>query len=1026
MGESIIEWPRLIEVLRVYVYIKDEVSNFPKALQSHRWNRQVGVFEVQSSSCWCPSSAVYWVIDSGFREDRAYTGEKRKHKVCRRMKRILKSEAGVMVLVIMSNLITANRDSGNVRLLGNNLHQPHAGYVNMESDRVQRILDHIKGSLKESFQQLQQQKLSMDSLQELQSGHEGLLEISKIDKVSPEWSEVPPEGIHNHIHRDYHKLSNIHEPLVKVLEAATDNHEPTGSANEIFGNILKPLDKVKNILQNGHKLEAKSSDALVNSQTPISLAQVSHDGSKESLDNRVRGVRSDLKSSDNTEKQSGNMIYFDRRQKRSVIIDESPLDIRKHSVNDPLCTRSAQKEVKETHESIPDPYKSCNPENVCSNQLLSRNISPTVQQIPSIVMSSSFYRTNQHLYPSLKQEDSKYQETIVSVLPAEAFMKEKQEFTSGYNSPLRIFEDSSTKHKNEKPILIGINEELHEESNSKTGIYLCTRNRKLKDVVGSGQEDNEQDIAAYTESTLGYSAKDAILKTEAKRKTTLVPDDQSQAGIKLGGFLIDVLLTTGHVDIHILTRGQIVKGLDKVAYLLSGRYIQIEIWTNLKRFLSHLGPTEGYLSTDQFIVYGTSFDVLDIIKQRRNFMDVINIGLTTWYYVILDLHAESQMLADALEEGSTCVLLRPSLYGEYWVAYTLISPGDGSKYFSYVGTWTEKCGLQLTREIFPKRARNLRGRSLIVGVINKPRVLQIKELTNSSSSTMHGYSYDILVILQEHHNFSIIPTIYTHWGSPDENGSWDGVIGALHQKEIDFSPMDFTPTMESRESRPQVNETVLRHLYCFLNCCHLMNTVLRFTAVIDNHEKLSSNTRVIPVTEVHSNTMTMLMESDRKSFQKLVARIQLLEPSFIDTAKFFDGIAAGKWAFVDTASSSYGRALDYENERGRCRFYKSRSSIVGGLDAWPFPRNSPVHATLSKSLKWLRYYGILEHIKARYYRPRCYSTKDAKKNNEGSKKMDLGKMQASFYILGLGLCLGFLNFLAELLLFFFKRCCGRE
>lgn len=58
-----------------------------------------------------------------------------------------------------------------------------------------------------------------------------------------------------------------------------------------------------------------------------------------------------------------------------------------------------------------------------------------------------------------------------------------------------------------------------------------------------------------------------------------------------------------------------MEGLDTVAFMCNQRYISIEIWVDVYYFLTHLGPTEGYLSTDQFLVYGTSYDILTIITQ---------------------------------------------------------------------------------------------------------------------------------------------------------------------------------------------------------------------------------------------------------------------------------------------------------------------------------------------------------------------------------------------------------------------------
>ncbi|XP_037776934.1 glutamate receptor ionotropic, delta-1-like [Penaeus monodon] len=179
-------------------------------------------------------------------------------------------------------------------------------------------------------------------------------------------------------------------------------------------------------------------------------------------------------------------------------------------------------------------------------------------------------------------------------------------------------------------------------------------------------------------------------------------------------------------------------------------------------------------------------------KERSN-------KLTTWYYVVMDNELANQEIADALEEGSISLLMRPSLFREDdWIAYTLVSPGGGSKYFRAVGRWTEQGGLEVRRDLFPPISLDLRGRNLLIGVINKPRVLEFRD-EQGRWTDLRGYSAAILKELQQVLNFTVSLREFEFWGSPDANGHWDGVIGALFDKEIDFSPMDFTPTKESRE-----------------------------------------------------------------------------------------------------------------------------------------------------------------------------------------------------------------------------------
>ena len=55
----------------------------------------------------------------------------------------------------------------------------------------------------------------------------------------------------------------------------------------------------------------------------------------------------------------------------------------------------------------------------------------------------------------------------------------------------------------------------------------------------------------------------------------------------------------------------------------------------------------------------------------------------------------------------------------------------------------------------------------------------------------------------------------------------------------------------------------------------------------------------------------------------------------------------------DSQSASYGRALAYENEKTLCKFYVSREMVLGGLDAWPFPRNSPVYHQINNAYVFL-------------------------------------------------------------------------
>ncbi|XP_064107104.1 uncharacterized protein LOC135216055 isoform X5 [Macrobrachium nipponense] len=540
-------------------------------------------------------------------------------------------------------------------------------------------------------------------------------------------------------------------------------------------------------------------------------------------------------------------------------------------------------------------------------------------------------------------------------------------------------------------------------------------------------------------------------------KLTLNPKLESDAGAKLGNFLIDILTVTGHVDVHLVTKGVIVKGLDTVANMLVSRYIQIELWPNLIKFLSHLGPTEGYLSADQFIVYGSSNDIVNIVVTRRQYMDVINIGITTWYYVVLDNVVSNQKLANTMEEGSISILLRPSLHrAEDWVAYTLISPGDGTRFFQVVGKWTKTSGLKVTKTIFPAESMDFLGRHLIIGVINKIDFSPMDFTPTKESREVIDFtdwvSEDPVVILSSFPQPQISPwlllEIFTPWvyvlmgivfvssgcvlwvfihlntnllpgAYPIPKKATLRDVVTLVTKTIVAQAVNHVPEeFSSRIFMIMVWYVALILDMTYQGSITAFIAIPRYTEPIDNLEELSANSSVIPVTEEYSTTYTMIVESGRESFQKLTERLETYDAEFLDSEEFFYGVAVGKWAFVDTHSSTYGRALNFENQRSRCKFFVSRETIIGGFDAWPFPRNSPVHSQISNRIKWMRYYGILEKIKKRYY----VSTCDTSRNIDEASKMGLLQLQGVFYVLAIGWTISATFFLLELIYYTIRRC----
>ena len=62
---------------------------------------------------------------------------------------------------------------------------------------------------------------------------------------------------------------------------------------------------------------------------------------------------------------------------------------------------------------------------------------------------------------------------------------------------------------------------------------------------------------------------------------------------------------------------------------------------------------------------------------------------------------------------------------------------------------------------------------------------------------------DILDLVQSELNFtvSIVPTADGKYGSLHKNNTWSGQIGMIQRREIDFSIMDMSITLERTEVR---------------------------------------------------------------------------------------------------------------------------------------------------------------------------------------------------------------------------------
>ncbi|KAK4325180.1 hypothetical protein Pmani_004217 [Petrolisthes manimaculis] len=131
---------------------------------------------------------------------------------------------------------------------------------------------------------------------------------------------------------------------------------------------------------------------------------------------------------------------------------------------------------------------------------------------------------------------------------------------------------------------------------------------------------------------------------------------------------------------------------------------------------------------------------------------------------------------------------------------------------------------------------------------------------------------------------------------------------------------------------------------------------------------------------------------------------------------FINQVAEGTFGFIDTASSAIGRSGQYEKLGQPCLFHIGRNPVRMDLDAFAYPKNSPIKYQFDKVMQWLRSYGIIEYIKGQYYSQDC----STRLTSDGPADISLIQVQGAFYVLGVGLVAAITAFILELTLHY---CC---
>ncbi|KAK3879441.1 hypothetical protein Pcinc_015991 [Petrolisthes cinctipes] len=131
---------------------------------------------------------------------------------------------------------------------------------------------------------------------------------------------------------------------------------------------------------------------------------------------------------------------------------------------------------------------------------------------------------------------------------------------------------------------------------------------------------------------------------------------------------------------------------------------------------------------------------------------------------------------------------------------------------------------------------------------------------------------------------------------------------------------------------------------------------------------------------------------------------------------FINQVAEGTFGFIDTASSAIGRSGQYEKLGQPCLFHIGRNPVRMDLDAFAYPKNSPIKYQFDEVMQWLRSYGIIEYIKGQYYSQDC----STRLTSDGPADISLIQAQGAFYVLGVGLVAAVTAFILELTLHY---CC---
>nr|XP_053656249.1 glutamate receptor ionotropic, delta-1-like [Cherax quadricarinatus] len=153
-------------------------------------------------------------------------------------------------------------------------------------------------------------------------------------------------------------------------------------------------------------------------------------------------------------------------------------------------------------------------------------------------------------------------------------------------------------------------------------------------------------------------------------------------------------------------------------------------------------------------------------------------------------------------------------------------------------------------------------------------------------------------------------------------------------------------------------------------------TVVSFLAVpridraIDSALELIDRLHTVtPV--VRKNTVYYEFIINFEKYRKIADNLMFLPDSYLDTWDFYSHIQQGKYALIDTWSSSVGRSVKYEGRQGQCRYHQSSQVLKSDLDVMTFPHNSLYKDLIDHKLVQLRSFGIINKLRSVQFMVQC-------------------------------------------------------